>query len=728
MCVIMSARLRMIRIFARRPLLFCAFAMCAGAGLVLAGYYSDNITMFVLALLALCLIVMFAFIAEHICTKKPLAKRFIEFTSKNKCLWLALLITYVAGGLLCDAKLKSFEDIVDLDTQYYVAGTVSSINEYSTSVSVILKDVKIADETTARGLNGKLKVLLRGDVLGQIEKGQKVGFYTETLSSIYQSGDKLSSYELVKEISYTATATINSSNAINYIGASKTLADATHEKVLNYLLEEMPQEIAFLSYSVLFGDSDYLSEMTNTSFKISGVAHIVAVSGMNVVFIISIILMCLRFLNKKYLLKFLVVAVALILYCYFCDFTSSVVRATIMGLVVMFSHSFGKQGDLLSSMGLSCIIILIIWPMSILDAGFLMSFACVFGIAFFCNPILDFLKKWLKCPNWLASGLAMTISSQIGIYPIMAQYFNSFSVYSLIANIVVVPVFSLAYTLLFASLLIVMVFPFMAFILKISAIPMSFVYWFPSLFVYLPFASVYVFEMNAFMVLYYVVMCVVSSFVFVKDKLRLAVNGVLITGLASALIITNIPKTYKSDSITTLCDNCFIVTTTRNEKILLGVSSRYNAESYAETIMRKKINTLDAIIMFDLSTDPYEDRETLEYLQNQFIVKYVIVDETAEYAYASLVDKTKYGVSNFEEVGNILKGATLNRLYFNNSLLMTILELTDFSVVIIPDGLTAMQLNYVRNVLPNNTYLHYTDDTYADYFQNINKLEAVQLN
>ncbi len=716
----------MIRIFARRPLLFAALSMCAGAGLVLTGYYDDNSLAFILIMLMLCLTTMLAFVAEFLGAKAGLSKRFTNFMSKNKFLWLLLLTTYVIGGLLCDAKLRSFEDVLDTDTQYYVVGTVASIDEYSTVSYVMLQNLTIKFDETERKLSGKARLQMRGEVAGEIQKGQTIGFTANKFVSKFQSVEKLNSYELVKNIHYTGTATIGSGNSIEYISSKKSAADAVHNEVLEHLVDQMPQEIAYLSYSVLFGDSDYLSEMTNTSFKISGVMHIVAVSGMNVVFIISIILMCLRFIKRQKLLKFCIITAVLVFYCYLCDYTPSVVRATIMGLVVLSAKNIGRQCDILSSLGFSCILIMFIWPMSILDAGFLMSFACVVGIVFFCDPLTNFFKKYCKLPKWLATGMAMTISSQIGIYPIMAEYFNCFSIYSILANIVVVPVFSLAYILLFASLLIVLIFPFMAFTLKFAAVPMAFVYWFPSLFVGLPLASVYVFEMGWLTVLYYIAMVLISSFIFIHPDYRLGVSVFLTTCIIAVLVLSNVPKTYKEDTITELIDGCYIITTNCNEKILFGVAGRNSAENYVETIQRKRINTLNAVIVYD-STDPYDSRSAIEFLQSKLTIKQIVVDESVEYAYKSMENKPQNGVATISSQGISYYGATLSKLYHGNNYLMTVLDLDDFSIVVLPDNLTELDLLYARNILTANAYLYYDDDSYSKILTSYKRLNTTPI-
>ena len=263
----------------------------------------------------------------------------------------------------------------------------------------------------------------------------------------------------------------------------------------------------------------------------------------------------------------------------------------------------------------------------------------------------------------------------------------------------------------------------MAFTLKFSAVPMSFVYWFPSLFVGLPLASVYVFEMGWLTVLYYVAMVIISSFVFIHHDYRFGLSILLTTCIIAMLVLSNVPKTYKKDTLTELTDGCYIVTTSCNEKILFGVAGRNSAENYVEVIQRKRINTLNAVIVYD-STDPYDTRSAIEFLQSKLTIKQIVVDKSVEYAYDSMKNKPTNGVATMSADGISYYGATLSKLFHGNNYLMTVLDLDDFSIVVLPDNLSELDLLYARNILNNNAYLYYNDDSYSKFLPNYKRLNA----
>ena len=54
--------------------------------------------------------------------------------------------------------------------------------------------------------------------------------------------------------------------------------------------------------------------------------------------------------------------------------------------------------------------------------------------------------------------------------------------------------------------------------------------------------------------------------------------------------------------------------------------------------------------------------------------------------------------------------------------LMTVLDLNDFSIVVLPDNLSELDLLYARNILKTNAYLYYNDDLYSNFLPNYKRL------
>ena len=154
----------------------------------------------------------------------------------------------------------------------------------------------------------------------------------------------------------------------------------------------------------------------------------------------------------------------LIFYCYICNFAPSVTRACLMSIIFMLSQLVYRRYDRLNCLSLCAWIILFAKPLYIFDAGFLLSFTSVFCIFALTRPLYKQLRK-LKLKK-LASPLALILSVQLGLIPVMSLYYQSINIFSILANLVCVPLFEVVFILTFILIPICMLLPFLAFVLK----------------------------------------------------------------------------------------------------------------------------------------------------------------------------------------------------------------------------------------------------------------------
>lgn len=696
----------MIRIFARRPFVVVALAMCLGIYFVVKCLEWGNLALFLVIMFALCLLVGLSFVLDALKTKN----RVLKFISTNRWIWFFSLLLYVVGGMLSFVKITNFTSEIP-DKNYAVVGVVDSINDKYSKTTIVLKDVEITENYKTTKLKGGLELEYYSNL--EFEKGNVITFTAKILPNYPIENGNLNYYDIKNDVRYIASS-VDESN-IDLVSIGKLgFKEGFRQNILNGLLKEMPDDVAYLSFSILFGDSSYLSDFTNESFKISGVSHIVAVSGMNVVIIVTILLFLMKFVKRFKFVKFTIITLVLFGYCYLCDFTPSVVRATIMALVLLSASFLRRQNDILSSLGLSAMLICMIWPLSIFDAGFLLSFGSVIGIVLFCNGITKFLNEKCKLPNAIASAIAVTVSAQIGIYPIMASFFNSFSVYSVIANIVVVPVFSLAYILLFSSVCIVVIFPFMSFIYFAPSVVMSFVNWFPSLFVDLPFAMIYVRDLGLFSLIYYVALLFMSSFVFVKHKVKIPVSIALVVAMLVAFIVDLLPARFKRDSLLKLdtYSNCALVTTTHNEKILVGIGSTYDPNKIKRFLESKRIYNLDAVILVDDNVNAYSEISNLWFISDYVKISRVVVTPYKHEVFSTL----KFETEILENDGSCkLKNAKIYPLNCKNELVGLILDLENVDYALI-HNIDEAQAILLKTMLDSSIKVHCFDKKDEEYF------------
>lgn len=188
---------------------------------------------------------------------------------------------------------------------------------------------------------------------------------------------------------------------------------------------------------VVFGD-DAISppEDLKTSFQHSGLLHLLAASGMNVALIYGIWFFLLRKLRVPYNITVLSGIFVVIFYTLMTGMGASVLRAAIMLIFILIGKLLDRDAHSISLLSFVALLMLIYNPSYINDVSFQLSFIVTFGLLVMAPVVFEHVKFM---PNWLSGALLIPVIAQIWIAPVQMYYFNSFSLYSVFANICVLP-------------------------------------------------------------------------------------------------------------------------------------------------------------------------------------------------------------------------------------------------------------------------------------------------
>ena len=202
---------------------------------------------------------------------------------------------------------------------------------------------------------------------------------------------------------------------------------------------------------LILGDTTDIEDETKEEFRTSSMAHILAVSGMHISYlVIGSIVVSKKILGKRN--ANIITAIIIIIYMFITGFSPSVVRAGIMAIILLFSKVFYRKNDIPTSISSSLLIILIINPFSIMNIGLQLSYAGTIGIILFRKPILRLLEKIkikdrrikYRIPKRISDIvqklrelISVILSAQIAILPISLYHFNLFSSYFIITNLLV---------------------------------------------------------------------------------------------------------------------------------------------------------------------------------------------------------------------------------------------------------------------------------------------------
>lgn len=213
-------------------------------------------------------------------------------------------------------------------------------------------------------------------------------------------------------------------------------------RILNVHSKYMKSPNIEILGGIVFGDDavappDYIK----ASFVNSGLLHILAASGMNVAFIYGFWVFFMKRLRVPFKISVISGMGLIILYTFMTGLGASVIRAALMLLFVLLGKLIDRDANSVALLAFVAMIMLIYNPAFINDVGFQLSFIVTFGLLTTANIILENYKD-SKIRNFLIGAVVIPVVAQIWVAPIQMFYFNTFSTYSVLANICTMPFLS----------------------------------------------------------------------------------------------------------------------------------------------------------------------------------------------------------------------------------------------------------------------------------------------
>ena len=213
------------------------------------------------------------------------------------------------------------------------------------------------------------------------------------------------------------------------------------QKLKQIITQAFPSDTAGFAKALLLGDRSGIDYETNTAFKVSGISHVIAVSGLHVSILFGLVY---TLSGRRRLLTALLGIPAVIVFTAVVGFSPSVVRAGIMQILVMIAMLFDKDYDQLTALSFAALIMLAINPMVITSVSFQLSVSCMAGIFIFSEKIRSRLSpkkrlgKWKRrLVGWFTSSVSISLSAMVFTVPLVAIYFGTVSLVSVLTNLLV---------------------------------------------------------------------------------------------------------------------------------------------------------------------------------------------------------------------------------------------------------------------------------------------------
>ena len=364
--------------------------------------------------------------------------------------WVRLLLLCIAGIFYFHGSFLTADDVAGV--KHYVGQEIRWTVRIDAEVDVRRSGQKLTVEVLDWGEGegiGKLKgkVLLNvskyprytyGDVL-QISGFLEEPFETDDFS--YKKYlERYSIYGIVKNPWIEMVR--NEVNNPFYHGVF-TLKVWVQQRINQLWAEPYASFESGLLLGARKGIPDYLTE----AFNITGLTHIIAISGYNISLVIVLVGVAFSSMGRKRRVVMSVIFV--IVFTVLVGMSAAVVRAAIMGSIGLVALYFGRSTQVTLTLLMSALLMNIVNPKILpYDVGFQLSFAATCGVVYVAPRIEKWFSWEVDIGGWrlcvpkkfeIREALQMTIAAQISTLPIILFHFGRLSIVSPLANVLVAP-------------------------------------------------------------------------------------------------------------------------------------------------------------------------------------------------------------------------------------------------------------------------------------------------
>lgn len=655
-----------------RPILVITLGLITG---IILGLYL-NIAPFVF--LGLILITLFFKSIDYKSNNNYI--RILKIFIKNNII-LIFLISALVSSIYLVYYNQRFKKVYNKFNANEIIGTVISNNKET--------EYKNIYKIRVEGFNGfgRINLILRISKSKNIrlnygDKIKVIGEYSVPEGARNYGGFNYKEYlktQKVYGIYEADNVKILEHNNLSFIELSSNIVKL---KIIENFNKILPEDKSQLFLGILIGYDDNLSEDIEESFRKSSLTHLLAVSGAHIAYIITGLSFLFRRLKISKRVTSIITIVFLVFFMYMTDFSSSVVRASIMGIILLVALVLFRKNDIKTTISISILVILIENPYKILDIGLLLSYFATIGIICF-SKLRKSSKVELKVKDkiieYIRDMILITIFANIFVIPIMIYNFNTvsltFVVSNLIAGILIGPitiggfiltimsfisikftyVISIPYNLLLDLLIqstnITSLIPLSEILVPTPSIIIVIIYY-----AVLFLSVLYVFLSKQYPNRYLIKKIskyICKSFEYIKKNYKFIIVFSTIFIIIIVLILKIFPKDLKIYFIDVGQGDSTLISTPTNKKILIdsGGSETGNFDIGKSTLvpylLDRKIISLDYICISHFDSDHCDG---FKYLLNNIKVKNIILSKQYE--------KT----NNFEEIISIAIKKKINIL------------------------------------------------------------------
>ena len=388
-------------------------------------------------------------------------------------------------------------------------------------------------------------------------------------------------------------------------------------QLLNRIRQVLPGECGAFAAALLLGERTGISYEMNTAFKVGGISHIIAVSGLHVSILFSLVY---ALLARRRVLSCLIGIPVLFLFAAIAGFTPSITRACIMQSLMLIAMVINREYDGPTALSFAALVMLLVNPLTILSVSFQLSMGCMMGIFLFSEKIREYLlqlgsryirkeyKFWRKLWQGIAASVSVSLSACVMTTPMIAYYFGCISIVGVLTNLLILWIVSfIFYGLIICLVLSILSMSVAQFLAGIVSIFIQFVLKTALLISSLPMAAAY--TSNTYVIFWLIGTYVILA-VFLMQKKK--DPKLLLTGIAFAFLLTQLfswLEPLQDDFRVTMLDvgqGQSILLQSDGKTFLVdcgGDDDEDAADVTAEALLNQGISRLDGIIVTHFDSD-----------------------------------------------------------------------------------------------------------------------------
>ena len=429
-------------------------------GIIMGLYFKFSIVLLYIPIIAVYLVMRKIYIIQYgSMTKKKLKLlsgrrylRYLKLIFNSKMIFSMIIFSIISNSIVIFQNQKYESYYKDGEEIKVEAIVISDAQEKE--YNYVYKIKILCADNNDKYKNTYLYLKTSKKSTEKLKYGDKIevkGSFTEASSQRNYGGFNYKEY--LKSLKIYGTIKANqlkvlSGDCLNNVF---NLANQVSSMMKQKIDSSMEETQAAIIKGIIFGDSSDIEEEIQENFRISSISHVLAVSGMHVSYLVIGIQLFLKSIIGKRKTRFITI-VFLIFYMFITGFSPSVVRASMMSILLIGGEVLYRKNDIWTSMAISLFLILIYNPFLIENIGLQFSYIGTMGIMILHKSVFSFLKNIkIKNKKWkykfnrkaiffiskIKEILAVTLSAQLAIFPIMIYHFNLFGVYFLISNLLV---------------------------------------------------------------------------------------------------------------------------------------------------------------------------------------------------------------------------------------------------------------------------------------------------